>query len=109
MSGDTHRNLVVWQVKQLNDSNWKERQAALQKVLSALKENSRLTPGVGRIIEGLRPRLKDHQQAICTMALECLCLLAQGVGKAIKLHIKAVVPEILACVGDSKQQVVCCQ
>ena len=52
-----------------------------------------------------RPRLKDNQVAIILAALHTLGALAPAVGKAIKTHLRAAVPEILLALGDGKQQV----
>ena len=92
-------------LKRLKDTNWKERHAALQIVQKALKDYPRLAPGVGALIEALRPRLKDHQVVLSVGAIQALGLLAQGVGRHIKVHIKAVVPDLLTTLGDGKSQI----
>ena len=38
-------------------------------------------------------------------ALSCIGSLAAGVGKPIRVHVRAVLPELLLCLGDGKQQV----
>ena len=89
----------------LRSAQWKERQAALSDVTATLKANPRIAPGVGSLIESLRPRLKDNQVALVLAALGALGGLAKAVGRSIKMHLKAAVPDMLLLLGDGKAQV----
>ena len=77
----------------------------LDDVVNALKQQPRIAPGVGALIEALRPRLKDNQVALVLLALQALGALASSAGRPIKLHLRAAVPEILYVLADGKQQV----
>ena len=53
-------------------TNWKERQAALAAVTAALREHPRLSPGVGLLLEALKPSLRANQVALVLAALSAL-------------------------------------
>ena len=92
-------------MSQLKATHWKDRQGALEQLTRAVKAHPRLAPGVGGLIEALRPRIKDAQVVNALAALHALGAIAQGVGKAVKIHLKAAVPDILLLLGDGKAQI----
>lgn len=59
-------------IKQLKDPSWKARLDALGRVQKTLSQHPRLAPGVGALLEALRPRIKDHQVALSVSALQIL-------------------------------------
>ena len=97
--------LVAKKLEALRSTNWKERDAALKEVLQVLKDHPRVTPGVGALIDALKPRLADNQLVLALGAHEALGLIGSALGKNTKLHLEAAVPSMLLAFGDGKQQV----
>ena len=77
-------------LKSLKDGGWKERQAALAEINSALQNHPAISPAVGALVDGLRPRLKDSQAALVIAALQ-VCITrpteaATGLGETAAWH-----------------------
>ena len=89
----------------LKHEHWKERKGAIDAINEALGDHPRVHAGVGALIEALRPRLKDNQVALVLGTLQALGQLACAVGKPVKMHLRAALPDVLAMLADGKEQV----
>jgi hypothetical protein len=89
----------------LKHEHWKERKGAIDAINEALSDHPRVHAGVGALIEALRPRLKDNQVALVLGTLQALGQLACAVGKPVKMHLRAALPDVLAMLADGKEQV----
>ena len=65
---------------QLNDKNWKERQAALEKIETILRENKFVEPNLNEFPTHLNKRLVDTNKILATTSLKISEKLAQALG-----------------------------
>ncbi|XP_012235678.1 protein mini spindles isoform X2 [Linepithema humile] len=87
---------------ELADKNWKVRNEALQKLNTLLAEAKFIKPAIGDLPQGLALRLVDSNSKIAQATLVICELLAMAIGSPVKLHVRALFPGFLQCLGDSK-------
>ncbi|XP_018364408.1 PREDICTED: cytoskeleton-associated protein 5 isoform X2 [Trachymyrmex cornetzi] len=99
---DINAQITEALLAELADKNWKVRNEALQKVNTLLSEARFIKPTIGDLPQGLALRLVDSNSKIAQAALGICETLATAIGPPVKLHIRALFPGFLQCLGDSK-------
>ncbi|CAF1056931.1 unnamed protein product [Didymodactylos carnosus] len=94
-------------IKQLNDKNWKERQAALETLKTLITQAKLIKPNLGSdLVDALKLRLNDNNKMLVNLALSICQLLATALGKnGCKVHAKTLTPAIMQPLSDAKPQV----
>ncbi|CAF1062139.1 unnamed protein product [Didymodactylos carnosus] len=94
-------------IKQLNDKNWKERQAALETLKTLMTQEKLIKPNLGNdLIDALKLRLNDNNKMLVNLALNICQLLATALGQnGCKVHAKTLTPAIMQSFNDAKPQV----
>ncbi|KAJ2264696.1 hypothetical protein IWW41_005190, partial [Coemansia sp. RSA 2522] len=89
---DLHATVGAAVYKQLGDSNWKVRKAALDAIQGALAAtNNRIQPGVsGDLYTALKQRLQDPNKNLTVVALTVLGALSEASGAALVPNIRIV-------------------
>jgi cytoskeleton-associated protein 5 len=67
-------------IEQMNDKNWKERQAALEKIENILRENKFIEPNLNEFPTSLNKRLMDTNKILASTSLKISEKLAQALG-----------------------------
>ncbi|KAJ2143939.1 hypothetical protein GGH15_000794 [Coemansia sp. RSA 562] len=104
---DLHATVGAAVYKQLGDSNWKVRKAALDAIQGALAAtNNRIQPGVsGDLYTALKQRLQDPNKNLTVVALTVLGALSEASGAALVPNIRIVALATMHCLSDKKPQV----
>ncbi len=77
-------------LEQLNDKNWKERQAALEKLEQILRENKFIEANLpGDFMAGLAKRLTDTNKILATTTLKITEKLAVALGSQGKRYVQS--------------------
>ena len=72
---------------QMNDKNWKERQAALEKIENILRDNKFIEPNLNELPTNLNKRLTDTNKILATTSLKISEKLAQALGSQGELFV----------------------
>ncbi|XP_070169215.1 protein mini spindles isoform X4 [Polyergus mexicanus] len=99
---DINAQITEALLAELADKNWKVRNEALQKVNTLLSEAKFIKPTIGDLPQGLALRLVDSNSKIAQATLGICEILATAMGPPVKLHVRALFPGFLQCLGDSK-------
>lgn len=91
-------------INQLNDKNWKERQAALEKLENILKENKFIYANLGDLPTHLCKRLTDSNKNLSTTSLKLCEKLAEAMGINGKKYCSALMPGMIQALSDAKEQ-----
>ncbi|KAJ2466787.1 hypothetical protein GGI02_004255, partial [Coemansia sp. RSA 2322] len=103
---DLHSLIGPGIYKQLGDSNWKERKAALDAIQGALdSSNHRVQPNIsGDLYTALKQRLQDANKNLITVTLGLLGALSIDSGAAQVPNIRIVALQTMQCLADKKPQ-----
>ena len=88
---------------QLNDKNWKERQAALEKLETILRENKFIEPNLNEFPTHLNKRLNDTNKILATTSLKLSEKLAQALGSQGKRYVSVLAPGMIQALSDNKE------
>jgi cytoskeleton-associated protein 5 len=100
---DISTQLTDTLMEQLNDKNWKERQAALEKIDQILNENKFIEPNVGEFPTNLGKRLTDSNKILATLALKIAEKLAQALGSQGRRYVSVLAPGMIQALSDNKE------
>ena len=89
-------------VEQLNDKNWKERQAALEKLETLLRDNKFIEPNLNELPTHLNKRMCDTNKILATTALRISERLAVALGSQGRRHVGALAPGMIQALSDNK-------
>jgi cytoskeleton-associated protein 5 len=92
-------------IEQLNDKNWKERQAALERLESILRENKFIEPNLNELPTHLNKRLTDTNKILATNALKITERLAQALGTQGKRYVSVLAPGMIQALSDNKDTI----
>ena len=98
ISGDLTETLM----DQLNDKNWKERQAALEKLDQILRDNKFIEANLNEFPTHLNKRLNDTNKILATTALKISEKLAQALGSQGKKYVSVLAPGMIQALSDNK-------
>ena len=90
---------------QMNDKNWKERQAALEKLETILRENKFIEANIGELPVNLSKRLADTNKILATTSLKLTERLAQALGSQGKRYVSSLAPGMIQALSDNKETV----
>lgn len=90
-------------MEQLNDKNWKERQAALEKLEAILRDNKFIEPNLNEFPTNLNKRLVDTNKILATTALKICEKLAQALGSQGKRFVATLAPGMIGALSDNKE------
>ncbi|KAJ2084393.1 hypothetical protein H4R24_000023 [Coemansia sp. RSA 988] len=92
--------------RQLGDSNWKERKAALETIQGALDAaHMRIQNVPSDLYAALKQRLQDPNKNLVAVALGLLGTLSTASNSAPAAHIRVVALATIQCLADKKPQV----
>ncbi|KAH7416157.1 hypothetical protein KP509_14G078100 [Ceratopteris richardii] len=102
---DISPKLTPTLIKNLGSADWKMRQESIEAINKIIEEaNKRIQPtGTGEMFASLKSRLADSNKNLVVMTLTTLGNLAAAMGPAIDKSSKAILVEILKCMGDNKK------
>ena len=89
-------------IEQLGDKNWKERQAALERLDSILRENKFIEPNLGELPVALSKRSTDTNKILATTSLKMCERLAQALGSQGKRYVSVMAPSMIQALSDNK-------
>ena len=93
-------------ITQLNDKNWKERQAALEKIEGILRENKFIVANLpGDLLSSLNKRLGDSNKILATTSLKICEKLAESMGVAGKKYCSSLGSGMIQALGDNKDTI----
>lgn len=92
-------------IEQLNNKEWKERQAGLEKLDTILRENKFIEPQIGELPVALAKRMLDTNKILTTSALNISEKLAQALGRQGRIFISALAPSMIQALSDAKASV----
>lgn len=90
-------------IEQMNDKNWKERQAALEKLEQILRDNKFIEPNLNEFPTNLNKRLTDTNKILATTALKIAEKLAQALGSQGRRFVSVLAPGMIAALADNKE------
>jgi cytoskeleton-associated protein 5 len=90
---------------QLNDKNWKERQAALERVEQILRENKFVEANIGEFPTHLNKRFVDSNKILATSALKISEKLAMALGSQGKRYVGTLAPGMIQALSDNKENI----
>ncbi|CAF0735545.1 unnamed protein product [Brachionus calyciflorus] len=90
-------------MNQLNDKNWKERQAALEKIENILRDNKFIEPNLNEFPTNLNKRLTDTNKVLATTSLKISEKLAQALGSQGRKYVSVLAPGMIQALSDSKE------
>lgn len=82
------------------------RNEALQKINTILTDAKFIKGNIGELPQSLALRLVDSNTKIAQSTLGICQTLATAMGPPMKQHIRALFPNMLQCLGDSKVSIV---
>jgi hypothetical protein len=82
--------------EQLGDENWKERQAALERIDLILRENQFIEPNLGELPPALCLRFTDTNKKLATSALKICGKIAVALGSQGNHYLSAMAPGMIA-------------
>lgn len=88
---------------QLNEKNWKERQAALEKLEQILRDNKFIEANLNEFPTHLNKRFTDTNKILATTALKLSEKLAQALGSQGKKYVSVVAPGMIQALSDNKE------
>ena len=100
---DISSQLTDQLMDQLNDKNWKERQAALEKLETILRENKFIEPNLNEFPTHLNKRLIDTNKILATTALKISEKLAQALGSQGRRFIPTLASGMIGALSDNKE------
>ena len=89
-------------MEQLNDKNWKERQAALERIEAILRENKFIEPNLNEFPTHLNKRLVDTNKILAGTALKISEKLAQALGTQGKRYVSVLASGMIQALSDNK-------
>jgi cytoskeleton-associated protein 5 len=90
-------------IDQLNEKNWKERQAALEKLEQILRDNKFIEPNLNEFPTHLNKRFTDTNKILATTALKLSEKLAQALGSQGKRYVSNLAPGMIQALSDNKE------
>ena len=99
ISGELNDTLI----DQLNEKNWKERQAALEKFESILRENKFIEPNLNEFPTHLNKRFTDTNKILATTSLRLSEKLAEALGSQGKRYVSVLAPGMIQALSDNKE------
>lgn len=90
-------------IVQLNDKNWKERQAALEKLEQILKDAKFIHANLGELPTHLNKRLNDTNKNLSTTALKIAEKLAESMGIQGKKYCSSLATGMIQALSDNKE------
>jgi hypothetical protein len=87
---------------QLNDKNWKERQAALEKLETLLRDHKFIEPSLNELPTHLNKRMCDTNKILATTTLRISERLAVALGSQGRRHVAALAPGMIQALSDNK-------
>ena len=90
-------------IEQLNDKNWKERQAALEKLENILRDNKFIEPNLNELPANLNKRVVDTNKILATTSLRICEKLAQALGSQGRRYVSVLAPGMIAALCDAKE------
>jgi cytoskeleton-associated protein 5 len=90
-------------MNQLGDKNWKERQAALERIEVILRENQFIEPNLAELPTALCKRLTDTNKILATSALKISEKIAVALGSQGKRYVSVMAPGMIAALSDAKE------
>jgi cytoskeleton-associated protein 5 len=90
-------------MEQLGDKNWKERQAALERIDVILRENQFIEPNLGELPPALCKRLTDTNKILATSALKICEKIAVALGSQGRRYVSAMAPGMISALSDNKE------
>ncbi|RNA27578.1 cytoskeleton-associated 5 isoform X1 [Brachionus plicatilis] len=90
-------------INQMNDKNWKERQAALEKIELILRENKFIEANLNDFPTNLNKRLTDTNKVLATASLKICEKLAAALGSQGRKFVPILAPGMIQALSDSKE------
>lgn len=87
---------------QMNDKNWKERQAALEKIDQILRENKYIEANLSEFPTHLGKRLTDTNKILATTSLKISEKLALALGSQGRRYVSVLAPGMIQALSDNK-------
>ena len=100
---DISSQLTEELINQLNDKNWKERQAALERIEVILRENKFIEANLNELPTNLNKRLTDTNKVLATTSLRICEKLAIALGSQGKRFVSVLAPGMIQALSDSKE------
>eukprot|EP00252_Welwitschia_mirabilis_P027944 TRINITY_DN9838_c0_g1_i1.p1 TRINITY_DN9838_c0_g1~~TRINITY_DN9838_c0_g1_i1.p1 ORF type:complete len:2078 (+),score=475.99 TRINITY_DN9838_c0_g1_i1:649-6234(+) len=93
-------------LKNLGSPDWKVRLESIESVNKILEEaNKRIQPtGTAELFGALKARLSDTNKNLVATALAAIGNIAAAMGSPVEKISKALLPDVLKCLGDNKKQ-----
>lgn len=88
---------------QLNDKNWKERQAGLEKLEGILRDNKFIEPNLNELPANLNKRVVDTNKILATTSLKICEKLAQALGSQGRRYVSTLATGMIAALCDAKE------
>jgi hypothetical protein len=93
-------------MKSLDDSNWKNRLAAVNEIEQIIIEaNKRIQPTISDLVSALKKRLDDPNVKTLTSTLSLLSLIAVATGPAVEKYCKIILSNIIAKLSHNNKTV----
>ncbi len=89
-------------MEQLNDKNWKERQAGLEKIEQLLRDNKFIEDNLAEFPTNLGKRLTDTNKILATTALKICEKLAVALGSQGRRFVSVLAPGMIQVLSDNK-------
>ncbi len=89
-------------MEQLNDKNWKERQAGLEKIEQLLRDNKFIEANLAEFPTNLGKRLTDTNKILATTALKICEKLAVALGSQGRRFVSVLAPGMIQVLSDNK-------
>lgn len=90
---------------QMNDKNWKERQAALEKLEQILRDNKFIEANLSEFPTHLVKRLTDTNKILATTSLKIAEKLAIALGSQGRRYVGVLAPGMISALSDAKPAV----
>jgi cytoskeleton-associated protein 5 len=92
-------------MEQLGDKNWKERQAALERIDVILRENPFIKPNLSELPKELCKRFTDKNAKLSASALKICEKIAVALGSQGRRYVSAMAPGMISALNDNKETV----
>ena len=100
---DISNELTDTLMDQLNEKNWKERQAALEKLEQILRDNKFIEPNLSEFPTHLNKRFTDTNKILATTSLKLSEKLAAALGSQGKRYVSVLAPGMIQALSDNKE------
>jgi cytoskeleton-associated protein 5 len=90
-------------MNQLGDKNWKERQAALERIEAILRENQFIEPNLAELLTALCKCLTDTNKILATSVLKISEKIALALGSQGKRYVSVMAQGMIDALSDAKE------